>query len=93
MMQLLAAAGHNKSEAQLRAMADKVGRERIAILHGTADNMIPAINGEKLSKFVEPGYWELIEGLGHAPMMERTDWFNEWLTGRIINCEKIDGRI
>ncbi|KAH6609414.1 hypothetical protein Trco_002760 [Trichoderma cornu-damae] len=74
--QLIAAGWHSKSPEQLRQMADRVGRERILIMHGTADNMITVPNGEKLIKHVEPGAGLIVEGMGHAPGADRADWFN-----------------
>ncbi|KAG8413117.1 hypothetical protein J3459_015797 [Metarhizium acridum] len=64
--QLLAAAGHSKSPAQLRSMADAVGRERILVLHGTADKMLVVRNGERLARLVEPGVVMLVDDMGHA---------------------------
>jgi pimeloyl-ACP methyl ester carboxylesterase len=89
LMQLIAAGWHKKSEAQLKEMADKIGRERIAILHGTADGMITVPHGKKLIRFIQPGFSEIVEGMGHAPMMERAKWFNEWLSARILNGEQL----
>ncbi|EHK25390.1 uncharacterized protein TRIVIDRAFT_144398 [Trichoderma virens Gv29-8] len=87
--QLIAAAGHFKSPQQLRTMADRVGRERILIMHGTADNMITVPNGEKLIKHVEPGMGLIIEGMGHAPSMDRADWFNALLEERFASWGKL----
>lgn len=81
--QLIAAAWHRKSEAQLKAMADKVGRERIMVLHGARDKMIFVSNGERLIEAIEPGTALIVEGLGHAPVMERYRWFNETLEERV----------
>lgn len=74
--QLAAAAGHSKSAERLGRMADEVGRERILVLHGTRDEMIVVRNGEKLIRAVEPGVGMVVEGLGHAPIFERSVWFN-----------------
>ncbi|KAK5992497.1 Ribophorin II [Cladobotryum mycophilum] len=87
--QLLAAGWHKKSPEQLREMADKVGRERIMVMHGTADNMVVVSNGEKLIKWIEPAVGLIVEGLGHAPVMERTDWFNSVFEERLIACAKL----
>lgn len=40
MMQAVAAGWHHKSAAQLRELADQVGRGRIQVIHGTIDRMI-----------------------------------------------------
>ncbi|KAK1247255.1 hypothetical protein MKX07_002164 [Trichoderma sp. CBMAI-0711] len=87
--QLIAAAGHRKTAAQLRSMADRVGRERIMIMHGTADNMITVANGEKLIKYVEPGVGLIVEGMGHAPLMDRPEWFNSVLEERFMAWAKL----
>lgn len=87
--QLLAAAGHRKTPEQLRTMADRVGRERIFIMHGTADNMITVPNGEKLIKHVEPGVGLIVEGMGHAPLMDKAAWFNSLLEERFIAWGKL----
>lgn len=88
-LQLIAAGWHRKTPQQLREMADKVGRERILIMHGTADNMITVPNGEKLIQYVEPGVGLIVEGMGHVPGMDRTEWFNGLLEERFIAWNKL----
>ncbi|RFU78735.1 hypothetical protein TARUN_3523 [Trichoderma arundinaceum] len=87
--QLIAAGWHRKSPEQLRQMADKVGRERILIMHGTADNMITVPNGEKLIKYIEPSVGLIVEGMGHAPGMDKAQWFNSLLEERFIAWDKL----
>lgn len=87
--QLMAVVGHRKSASQLHDMAEKVGRDRIMIIHGTRDNMIHMINGEKLLKMVDPGVGLMVEGLGHAPIMERTKWFNDLFEERLTAWAKL----
>ncbi|KAJ4292870.1 hypothetical protein N0V88_005528 [Collariella sp. IMI 366227] len=55
LLQLIAAGWHHKSRAQLEAMAEQVGRERILVMHGTQDRMISLPHGEKLIEFLRPG--------------------------------------
>ena len=67
---------HNKSAAQLKELGDKVGRERIQVIHGTTDKLITIphahillteLGGEEqgVSKYI-------FEGKGHGlPMEER----------------------
>ncbi|KZL73125.1 glycylpeptide N-tetradecanoyltransferase [Colletotrichum tofieldiae] len=86
--QLVAAGWHNKSPAQLRQLGDAVGRERIAVIHGTADFMIDVHHGKLLAKHLEPGVVEIVEGMGHAPIMDRVPWLNRWLEERIATVEK-----
>ncbi|QPG95215.1 hypothetical protein C2857_007851 [Epichloe festucae Fl1] len=81
--QLAAAAGHRKTAAQLAAMADEVGRDRILVMHGTRDEMLGVQNGERLIRALEPGVAMIVDGLGHAPIFERTAWFNELLHERL----------
>lgn len=89
MCQVLAAAWHRKSPAQLREMGDKVGRERILVMHGRRDNMMHVVNGETLIRVLRPGVGLLEDGMGHAPVMERTEWFNSVLEERLGAWRKI----
>ncbi|KAJ4165165.1 hypothetical protein LMH87_006811 [Akanthomyces muscarius] len=88
--QLAAVVGHRKSASQLRDMADRVGRERILIVHGTNDRMIGANNGEKLIRMIKPGVGLIIDGMGHAPIMERAGWFNELMETRLTAWSQLD---
>ncbi|KAK2600033.1 hypothetical protein QQS21_005197 [Conoideocrella luteorostrata] len=81
--QLIAAAGHKKTSAQLKKMADEIGRDRILVMHGTRDKMLVVKNGERLIKAIEPGVGMIVEDLGHAPIFERSDWFNGLLDERL----------
>jgi pimeloyl-ACP methyl ester carboxylesterase len=87
--QLIAAGWHKKTPEQLREMADKVGRERIFVLHGTADNMITVPNGEKLIQHIKPGVGLIAEGVGHAPGMDKPEWLNSLLEERFIAWNKL----
>ncbi|KAK0735958.1 Alpha/Beta hydrolase protein [Apiosordaria backusii] len=93
LLQLVAAGWHNKSEEQLREMADGVGRERILVMHGTEDGMISLPHGEVLMSWVEPARGLVLEGMGHAPSMERTRWFNELVGEWCEVGERLDGRL
>lgn len=64
--QALAAVSHKKSVAQLRQIAEKIGKDRIQIMHGTIDNLITiqhadilyeGLGGEKagVTKTIFPG--------------------------------------
>ncbi|KAI0595496.1 Alpha/Beta hydrolase protein [Biscogniauxia sp. FL1348] len=92
LMQLVAAGWHNKSPEQLRQLADQVGRERILVMHGTDDNMISPPHGRKLIDCLQPGKGLLVEGMGHAPIMERTEWFNECIEEMCELGERLSGR-
>lgn len=88
--QLAAVVGHRKSASQLRDMADQVGRERILIVHGTNDRMIGANNGEKLIRMIKPAVGLIVDGMGHAPIMERAGWFNELMETRLTAWQQLD---
>ncbi|KAF5518654.1 putative aminoacrylate hydrolase RutD [Colletotrichum aenigma] len=87
-LQLVSAGWHHKSPEQLRQLADAVGRERIAVIHGNADVMIDAHHGRLLAKHLEPSVVEFIDGMGHAPIMDRVAWMNKWYVDRIDAVEK-----
>lgn len=76
MLQAIAAGWHHKSPEQLKEMADKVGRERICVLHGTEDRMITIPHGRKLVEWIKPGRSEIVEGSGHVLMLEKNEWHN-----------------
>jgi len=79
--QAIAAGWHHKSEAQLQEIADRVGRERICVIHGTEDKMITFFHAELLLKDlggeergVTKSFWE---GLGHViPVEKRREFFD-----------------
>ena len=50
MLQAIAAGWHHKTKEQLKELGDKVGRERIMVIHGTGDKMIGVALGKKLSR-------------------------------------------
>ncbi|KJZ78158.1 hypothetical protein HIM_02196 [Hirsutella minnesotensis 3608] len=80
--QILAAGGHRKSDAQLLNMADAVGRDRILVMHGTRDVIIDVKNAHKLISVLKPAHAVIEEGMGHAPIMERSSWFNKLMEER-----------
>ncbi|KAK0725219.1 Alpha/Beta hydrolase protein [Lasiosphaeris hirsuta] len=92
LLQLIAAGWHYKSAAQLAAMADRLGRERILVMHGLEDGMISTPHGRKLIEYIQPGVGLIIEGMGHAPLVERWEWFNRTIEERCALGEKLDGR-
>lgn len=91
LLQLIAAGWHYKSPEQLKDMADRIGRERILVLHGTEDDMISLPHGKKLIEYIQPGAPHIIEGMGHAPVMERTEWLAKTLEERFALGEKLNG--
>lgn len=78
-LQAIAAAYHKKTPKQLEQMAERVGRERIQVLHGTADNLITFPHAEMLVRSLggeEAGVTKYIfEGRGHyLPLEERKEF-------------------
>lgn len=92
-LQLVAAGWHHKTRTQLAAMADVLGRERILIMHGTADEMITPPHGHKLIDYVKPGESYVVEGMGHAPPIERSRWFNSLLERKLADGEKLNREV
>jgi pimeloyl-ACP methyl ester carboxylesterase len=90
--QLVAAGWHHKSPEQLKEMADKVGRERIMVMHGKQDGMISVDHGQRLVEYINPGVSYIEDGMGHAPMYERWNWFNNTIEERFRVGEELDGR-
>jgi pimeloyl-ACP methyl ester carboxylesterase len=91
MMQAIAAGWHHKSAEQLKELGDKVGRERIMVLHGTKDNMITVPHGRKLIEMLKPGTSAIKEGTGHVFMIEEWGWHNEMVRGMVEKAKKLDG--
>lgn len=102
LLQLIAAGWHHKTPEQLREIGDQVGRERILVLHGTVDRMISVPHGYKLRDYLKGNGAEdgsssgltavIVEGMGHVPPLERTEWFHELIEERIRKGEALDGR-
>ena len=93
MCQVLAAGWHHKSAKQLKEMADKVGRERIMVVHGTVDQMITVPHGEVLVRELggeEAGVKRVIyEGKGHALMMEERWEFTKLIGDFVDKTERM----
>ena len=72
--QIVAGAYHHKSAKQLNELGDRVGRERILVVHGTVDQMVTLPHGEVLCNELggeERGITKVIvDGKGHALPME-----------------------
>jgi len=89
LLQAIAAGWHHKSAAQLKKLADEVGRERILVLHGTRDNMITVHHGRVLIEELKPGTPIIKENVGHVFMLEQTAWFDGILEDMITRSEKL----
>ncbi|KAK3317815.1 Alpha/Beta hydrolase protein [Cercophora scortea] len=90
LLQLIAAGWHHKSPEQLRELGDKVGRERILVMHGTQDGMISIPHGRKLIQYLEPGKGLIVEDMGHAPLVERSEWFHQTIEDMCAEGEKLN---
>lgn len=92
LLQLIAAGWHVKTPEQLKELGDKVGRDRIAVVHGDRDKMIDVKFGKVLMEGLQPGVSLIMEGMGHAPVMERVEWFKEFFNERLESGEKLSTR-
>ena len=89
-LQAIAAGWHYKSPAQIQEIAEKVGRSRIAVVHGTGDNMITFSHAELLKEELGEGVeWRVWEGKGHVLMWEEEKGFNAFVEGMVEKGEKI----
>ncbi|KAL8903758.1 MAG: hypothetical protein Q9207_003718 [Kuettlingeria erythrocarpa] len=91
--QALAAGWHHKSAEQLKELADKVGRQRIQVLHGTADKMITVPHGETLAKELgeDEGVTKIIvPGRGHALHIEDMAMYHKIVEGMVEKVEKVE---
>lgn len=91
-LQAIAAGWHRKSAEQLKEIGDKVGRERIMVMHGTRDYMITVPHGQKLIAMLEPGVGVIREGKGHVIMLEEWKYHNEMIEKQIEKGEKLGKR-
>lgn len=90
MLQAVAAGWHHKSPKQLEEIGDKVGRERIMVLHGTKDKMISVPHGRKLIEWLKPGIAVIKEGTGHVFMLEEWKYHNEMVERMILKGEAMN---
>jgi pimeloyl-ACP methyl ester carboxylesterase len=80
MLQAIAGGWHYKSAAQIKQLAEAVGPERIAVLHGTSDRMITYHHAEMLKDQLGPGIvFRVWEGKGHVLRWEEEVEFNSFL--------------
>ena len=94
LLQLIAAGWHHKSPQQLKELGDKVGRERILVVHGTKDGMISFPHAEKMLDFLggeESGVTKkFIEGQSHVVPVELRKEFNGWIEDMIERVDKLN---
>lgn len=89
MLQAIAANWHYKSPEQLKELADKVGRERIMVIHGEDDRMIGVPNGKVLIEDLKPGTSYIKENAGHVIMMEERDWWNKVVEAHVKKSDAL----
>ena len=88
--QAIAAGWHKKSAEQLREMADRVGRERIQVVHGTVDNLITFPHSEVLLQRLGEGVERVVfEGRGHYLPFEVRGEFREVVERIVEKCERL----
>ncbi|KAL8704216.1 MAG: hypothetical protein Q9201_002634 [Fulgogasparrea decipioides] len=90
--QALAAGWHHKSPEQLKELADKVGRRRIQVLHGTVDKMITVPHAETLARELgeEAGVTKIIvEGRAHVLHMEEKQMYKQVLERMMDKVESL----
>jgi pimeloyl-ACP methyl ester carboxylesterase len=92
MLQAIAAGWHFKSPQQLREIGDRVGRDRILVLHGTGDRMITVHHGRVLIEELKPGKSFVLDGSGHVLMLEKTEWFDAVVEELIQRTERTGGK-
>lgn len=83
--QAIAAGWHHKSPKQLEELGDRVGRERIQVVHGTLDRMITPPHGDLLFEGLggkEKGVtMVVVEGKAHGLAMEWRRDFTKLIGG------------
>jgi len=95
-LQAIAAGWHHKSAEQLRELGDRVGRERVQVVHGDIDQMITVPHAEVLVRELggeEGGVKRVIfEGRGHVLPMEGRKEFRRLVEGIVERTENMNGR-
>ena len=92
--QAIAAGWHHKSPEKIREIGDKVGRERIQVIHGTADRMITFPHGETLARELggeEGGLtMRFIQGQAHVIPAEMRSDFKVWVEEIVEKAEALN---
>lgn len=85
--QAVAAGWHHKSPEQLREVGDKVGRERICVVHGTQDRMLTFRHAEMLLEDLggeQAGVTKYFyDGQGHVIPIEKRKEFFDIIAGMV----------
>jgi hypothetical protein len=97
--QAIAAGWHYKSPAQLKQIAERVGRRRIMCVHGSEDRMITFPHAGVLWEGLNGGTEEgddggvekhFVMGQGHVIPVEMRKEFMGWLEGLIERAEELN---
>ncbi|GAA5964203.1 hypothetical protein JCM3765_002768 [Sporobolomyces pararoseus] len=82
--QLAAVLSHRVSESRLNQLANSLAStSRIAIIHGTEDNLIHVNRGRELHKGLTGSTLKIVEGGGHALPSQITKEYNDWIQDNI----------
>jgi pimeloyl-ACP methyl ester carboxylesterase len=92
LLQGVAAGWHRKSPEQLKYLRESIGSERMLVMHGTDDNLFSTPHGRHLIAELKPAVGLIVEGMGHAPPIERTEWYNNVAQKHFESGEKLSGR-
>lgn len=90
--QAIAAGWHHKSKEHIREMVDKVGGNRICILHGTGDGMLVYRHFELFKEDIgedEGVDYKVWEGAGHVLGWEHEVEFNQYIEQALQRIEGI----
>lgn len=91
--QAQAAAWHQKSPAQLQQLADRVGRDRILVMHGTIDILITVAHAEALVDGLggeDRGVTRIMwEDKGHYLVLEETVKFRDAIVEMVSRTEAL----
>ncbi len=60
------------------------------LIWGLQDAITPSFVGEKFNELIKGSHLELLDGCGHAPMLEKAEIFNEILEKHIEDIESLD---
>lgn len=92
--QAIAAGWHHKSPEKIREIGDKVGRERIQVIHGTADRMITFPHAETLARELGGEACRLtvrfIQGQAHVIPAEMRYEFKDWVEEIVEKAEALN---
>ncbi|KAI9717737.1 MAG: hypothetical protein M1812_004466 [Candelaria pacifica] len=94
MMQVVCAGWHYKGPEQLHQLGDRVGRERIQIVHGALDRMITVPHAEVLARELGGESVDvtktIFEDAGHYLPMEKRNKFRALIEGIVEKTEAMN---